>query len=57
MDLLERICSAELGGDIGEIGEGELAWIGTFTDTDVDNIFGDEVAGELSALCAGSQII
>ncbi len=45
MDLLEGVCSAEFGGKIGEVGEGEFTGIGALADTHVDYILGYEVAG------------
>lgn len=44
-DLLQGIGSAEFGREVGEVGEGELAWVGALADAHVDYILGDEVAG------------
>ena len=44
VDLLGWICGAEFGGEVGEVGECQLAGVGAFTDADVDNVGRYEVA-------------
>lgn len=44
MDLLGWVGGAEFGGEVGEVGECELAGVGALADADVDYICGNEVA-------------
>ncbi len=46
-DLLQRVGGAEFGGEVREVGEGELAGVGALADAHVDYVLGDEVAGGL----------
>lgn len=48
--LGHRIHGGELGGEVREVGEGELARVGALGDAKVDNVRGDEV---VDCVCAG----
>jgi hypothetical protein len=43
-ELRGGVGGAEFGGEVGEVGEGELAGVGALADADVDDFGGDEVA-------------
>lgn len=48
-ELGHGVHGGELGGEVGEVGEGEFAGVGAFGDAEVDYVLGDEVVDGVGA--------